>query len=951
MMDSTAGDYSDDDDEIPSSQLRHYRSPFQRRAKWRRRIPMRKTPRRPFQLAIGIENEGFHHEESPQNENIARRNQSVCRRLEFSSVSSSSSDVNLTDDSDLCGVHSVNGMFKFPAQCATTAMRTVAASDGKVVGEAGTINNARDGEIETVEEKCQRSVEVAHGNDEGFIAIAIENVANSISSHPWCTTENDENDISCSIDANRLLEGDVNRKQRHRRSLSDSSSSTVLNCSSIESASRFYLGNILNSDGNFIENEVVLRRNLICGGELHCEELGEEVVRMPRDRRSRDSAAVDGERRSRRIKAHSWDDSILANNLTSSPPPPPPPPPHPNNITNNNHGVISGSNNMRGVNNRHHRYQQRQSLGATVSGIENAATSPVEASCSRGGNISVVAVNTSNDNTHTSNVANSNNNNNNGRVLRRERKPTDPVPPIPVSNEMTSGNGGGHESVLNPELLPDILNSHLPPPYSTLPHANEHTTNVNRLSNGHNVDIANASSLLSNVLVPNLPPAPPLPPPPLPHSSSVVPTQNAATTNTTSTSPHLRPLPRTNGPSGGGGRRRRSRGTPRGSHYTPEDEPKHCCGVAVTQTVSIRWFIVMIAFVGLCCAVVGTVLGALKATGREHLTVSLLMIGVGIVLITVSGIAWRLTSHDAPSCRMMLGLHSDEPEPNRRFVPRVPPSYGRPHHPYAAMMYPEFQYRPPPPSYQASMQEYRLRLLLLDRHHPTPPAAPSSLSPVSPPPTYRSNSNNTFTRPPINFSRDGDHSRPPSYRSRGSSVNPCPNSDSSTYNNHNHNGAVNQLQLNHSRDPSLSLSLLSHESLFDVVPASTGINPGENEPPSGSCGGGPSGSSTSGQTPQTPTDAIISWDPSELSPHYQLNSNNNRSTTVTATTSRSFPTLLKDVVSSARSKRSKDCNTVTIVQTNESSRVLAPTSSNNTNGGAHVQRLSTHGEMEVLAHL
>ena len=36
----------------------------------------------------------------------------------------------------------------------------------------------------------------------------------------------------------------------------------------------------------------------------------------------------------------------------------------------------------------------------------------------------------------------------------------------------------------------------------------------------------------------------------------------------------------------------------------------------------------------------------------------------------------------------------------------------------AAMMYSDFNYRPPPPSYQASMQEYRLRLLLLDRGHP-----------------------------------------------------------------------------------------------------------------------------------------------------------------------------------------------------------------------------------------
>lgn len=48
------------------------------------------------------------------------------------------------------------------------------------------------------------------------------------------------------------------------------------------------------------------------------------------------------------------------------------------------------------------------------------------------------------------------------------------------------------------------------------------------------------------------------------------------------------------------------------------------------------------------------------------------------------------------------------------------------------MMYPEFEYRAPPPSYQASMQEYRLRLLLLDRQTNMPPVT------ASPPPTYRS---------------------------------------------------------------------------------------------------------------------------------------------------------------------------------------------------------------------
>ncbi|RWS30282.1 hypothetical protein B4U80_02333 [Leptotrombidium deliense] len=121
---------------------------------------------------------------------------------------------------------------------------------------------------------------------------------------------------------------------------------------------------------------------------------------------------------------------------------------------------------------------------------------------------------------------------------------------------------------------------------------------------------------------------------------------------------------------------------------------------------------------------------------------------VGIILIIVSGIAWRLTS-TGPSWRTIFGfsdmqnaavMNGGSMESNsRRFLPRVPVPHGRNgahHHPYGAMFYPEFQYRPPPPSYQASMQEYRLRLLLLERsssHHQT-----NSLSPVSPPPTYRS---------------------------------------------------------------------------------------------------------------------------------------------------------------------------------------------------------------------
>ena len=62
-------------------------------------------------------------------------------------------------------------------------------------------------------------------------------------------------------------------------------------------------------------------------------------------------------------------------------------------------------------------------------------------------------------------------------------------------------------------------------------------------------------------------------------------------------------------------------------------------------------------------------------------------------MITVSGIAWRLTSTDAPSCRAMLGLGGgiDGDDCNGRFLTRpnamaaaaAAVNYGRPQHPYA----------------------------------------------------------------------------------------------------------------------------------------------------------------------------------------------------------------------------------------------------------------------------
>lgn len=64
--------------------------------------------------------------------------------------------------------------------------------------------------------------------------------------------------------------------------------------------------------------------------------------------------------------------------------------------------------------------------------------------------------------------------------------------------------------------------------------------------------------------------------------------------------------------------------------------------------------------------------------------------GIGVVLVTVSAVAWRVTSRE--NCGSFFGFTG--------ISSRIPPA--RPIHPYAAMIYPEFQFRTPPPSYQVT---------------------------------------------------------------------------------------------------------------------------------------------------------------------------------------------------------------------------------------------------------
>lgn len=83
-----------------------------------------------------------------------------------------------------------------------------------------------------------------------------------------------------------------------------------------------------------------------------------------------------------------------------------------------------------------------------------------------------------------------------------------------------------------------------------------------------------------------------------------------------------------------------------GPRYT-EEQPKSCCGLLVSRPGSLRWFIALIALVAVCCVLVGTVLGAMRPAGRDHLTVSLLMIGnKNLFFHTAFPKKWQFTTPD-----------------------------------------------------------------------------------------------------------------------------------------------------------------------------------------------------------------------------------------------------------------------------------------------------------------
>ncbi|XP_058066156.1 uncharacterized protein LOC131215776 [Anopheles bellator] len=232
--------------------------------------------------------------------------------------------------------------------------------------------------------------------------------------------------------------------------------------------------------------------------------------------------------------------------------------------------------------------------------------------------------------------------------------------------------GHPHRSPPALEIIPDILHSHLPPPYTTLPLG---------------ATMVPAAMLPANAAA----------------AAAAIPVRASDDCRYTFPIPIMRSSP-------------------------SERSRKGCCGHWFAGP-PLRALIAVVALGGVACALGGAALGATGLAGSptSHLTAALLMIGVGVILVTVSGAAWRMTAPGAPPC-LGLGSTVDLGRCSRRPCGR---GGSTPH----GLLYPEFQHRPPPPSYQASMQEYRLRLLLLDRDR----QSGRMRSTASPPPTYRSN--------------------------------------------------------------------------------------------------------------------------------------------------------------------------------------------------------------------
>lgn len=122
---------------------------------------------------------------------------------------------------------------------------------------------------------------------------------------------------------------------------------------------------------------------------------------------------------------------------------------------------------------------------------------------------------------------------------------------------------------------------------------------------------------------------------------------------------------------------------------------------------SLPFVIGILALGGIACTLGGIVLGStgLIEHSTQYLSAALLMIGIGVSLLVISGAIWRLSlpdNLDDCSCFHHLGSCRSCSSP-----------YCNGYYPGAGagncQMYPEFQRRTPPPSYLTSLNEYEIK--------------------------------------------------------------------------------------------------------------------------------------------------------------------------------------------------------------------------------------------------
>lgn len=222
----------------------------------------------------------------------------------------------------------------------------------------------------------------------------------------------------------------------------------------------------------------------------------------------------------------------------------------------------------------------------------------------------------------------------------------------------------------------------------------------------------------------------------------------------------------------GGGRSSRDRRRSRSRSGSHTEEPcKASCMNCLAASTSFRWILVILSLLGVCCVVTGIVLAALHAAGNSFLFLAIMFIGLGVLLVVVVAVGWKCTPRGHEPLHALFGLGDFRHQPRERRHRH----HG--HHRrrgegqwYGGVMYPEFQYRRPPPSYNVSMQEFQHQLVMAQnqpRNFDDVPVEDYSL-PSSPPPSYRSRASTVRTGIQITFppSRsDQPNSRPPTYRS------------------------------------------------------------------------------------------------------------------------------------------------------------------------------------------